>query len=162
MDTKQICGVIFAVAMVALAARADSLELKNGSLINGKFMGGSKTSISFQVGSSVQNYDVVDIRSLQFGPDSQGVPPSNPSRQPSTPAMGEEEVAKASPSVTIPAGTRISIRTMDRSSFPQVAGRKDAPSREMHPPTRARFLARRAGAPAGRAQQVPLYARFHC
>ena len=27
--------------------------------------------------------------------------------------MGEEEVAKASPSVTIPAGTRISIRTID-------------------------------------------------
>ena len=113
MDTKQICGVIFAVAMAVLAAHADSLELKNGSLINGKFMGGSQTSISFQVGSSVQNYDVADIRSLRFGPDGQGVPPSNPSRQPSTHAIGEEEVAKASPSVTIPAGTRISIRTID-------------------------------------------------
>lgn len=113
MHTKQICGVIFAVGMLALAARADSLELKNGSLINGKFMGGSQSSISFQVGSSVQNYDVADIRSLRFGPDSHGVPPSSPSSQPSAPAMGEEEVAKASPSVTIPAGTRISIRTID-------------------------------------------------
>jgi len=113
MDTKQICGLIFAVVLAALAAHADSLELKNGSLINGKFMGGSQTSISFQVGSSVQNYDVADIRSLRFGPDGHGVPPSNPSRQPSAPDMGEEEVAKTSPSVTIPAGTRISIRTID-------------------------------------------------
>lgn len=113
MHTKQICGVIFAVGMLALAARADSLELKNGSLINGKFMGGSQSSISFQVGSSVQSYDVADIRSLRFGPDSHGVPPSSPLSQPSAPAMGEEEVAKASPSVTIPAGTRISIRTID-------------------------------------------------
>src|SRR3974390_311425 len=113
MDTKQICGLIFAVVLAALAAHADSLELKNGSLINGKFMGGSQTSINFQVGSSVQNYDVADIRSLQFGPDARAVPPPNPSRQPSAPDMGEEEVAKTSQSVTIPAGTRISIRTID-------------------------------------------------
>jgi hypothetical protein len=31
---------------------ADSLELRNGSLIKGKFMGGTESEISFQVGSS--------------------------------------------------------------------------------------------------------------
>src|SRR5215469_6286998 len=113
MNTKQMCVVILSICLAAVVVRADSLELKNGSLINGKFMGGSQTSINFQVGSSVQNYDGADIRSLQFGPDAHAVPPPNPSRQPSAPDMGEEEVAKTSPSVTIPAGTRISIRTID-------------------------------------------------
>ena len=113
MNVKQICGVIFALSM-AVAVHADSLELKNGSLIKGKFMGSTQTSISFQVGSSAQSYDVADIRSLRFEPEAQGASPSVPSKQPSAPsAIGQDEVAKSVTSVTIPAGTRISIRTID-------------------------------------------------
>jgi hypothetical protein len=114
MNAKKICGVIVALCVAALAAWADSLELKNGSLIDGKFMGGTQTSISFQVGSSVQSYDVADIRSLRFVSEAKGASPSVPSKQPSAPsAMGQDEVAKSEPSVTIPAGTRISVRTID-------------------------------------------------
>ena len=43
MNAKQICGVIVALCVAAVAARADSLELKNGSLIKGKFMSGTQT-----------------------------------------------------------------------------------------------------------------------
>ena len=96
MNTKQICGVIVALSVAAVSARADSLELKNGSLIKGKFMGGTQTSINFQVGSSAQSYDVADIRSLRFDSDAQGTSPSVPSKQPSAPfAIGEDEVAKS-------------------------------------------------------------------
>jgi hypothetical protein len=114
MNAKQICGIIIALTMAAVSARADSLELKNGSLINGRFMGGTQTSINFQVGSSVQSYDVTDIRSLRFGSESQGGPSSIPSKQPSvSPAIVQDEVAKSSSSVTLPAGTQISVRTID-------------------------------------------------
>ena len=47
-------GILIVVLLAAMAARADSLKLKNGSLINGRFIGGSENEISFQVGSSVQ------------------------------------------------------------------------------------------------------------
>lgn len=114
MKAKKICGVIVGLSLAALAARADSLELKNGSLINGRFIGGTQASISFQVGTSVQSYNVADIRSLQFDSEAQGTSHSIPSKQPITPStMGEDEVSTSSPSVTIPAGTRISIRTVD-------------------------------------------------
>ena len=114
MDAKQIWGVVVAVCVASVSARADSLELRNGSLIKGKFTGGTQTSVSFQVGSSAQSYDVADIRSLRFDSDAQGTSPSVPSKQPSAPsAIGEDEVAKSVPSVTIPAGTRISVRTID-------------------------------------------------
>ena len=114
MKAKKICGVIVGLSLAALAARADSLELKNGSLINGKFVGGTQASISFQVGTSVQSYDVADIRSLRFDSEAQGTSPSNSWKQPTVPvAMEERAVARSSPSVTIPAGTRISIRTID-------------------------------------------------
>ncbi len=72
MKAKQICGAIVALCVAGVATRADSLELKNRSLINGKLMGGTHTSISFQVGTSVQRYDVADIRSLRFESEAQG------------------------------------------------------------------------------------------
>ena len=98
MNSKQICGAIIALCVAAVAARADSLELKNGSLIKGKFMGGMQTSITFQVGSSVQSYDVADVRSLRFDSEAQGASPSIPSKQPSVPSSieKESEVAKSS------------------------------------------------------------------
>src|SRR5579864_7740618 len=114
MYAKQICGVIVGLCVAALAARGDSLELKNGSLIKGKFMGGTQTSITFQVGSSAQNYDVGDIRSLGFASDVKGALTEVPSRERSGPsAIEKDEVAKSSSSVTIPAGTRVSVRTVD-------------------------------------------------
>jgi hypothetical protein len=114
MNAKQICGVIFALCATVVAARADSLELKNGSLIKGKFMSGTQTSISFQTGSSAQSYDVADIRSLRFESEAQGASPSGPSKPRSVSSSIEQnEVAQSSPSVTIPAGTRISVRTID-------------------------------------------------
>jgi hypothetical protein len=53
MHAKKIRGVILGLCVAALAARADSLELKNASLIKGRFMGGTQTSITFQVGSTL-------------------------------------------------------------------------------------------------------------
>jgi hypothetical protein len=113
MNSKRINVLIFALSVAVVSAHADSLELKNGSLINGKFIAGSQTSIRFQVGSSVQSYDLTDIRSLRFSSEAQGTSPSVPSKQPVPSSREiEDEVATSSP-VTIPAGTRISIRTID-------------------------------------------------
>jgi hypothetical protein len=100
--------------MAAVSARADSLELKNGSLIKGKFMGGSQTSISFQVGSSLQSYDVADVRSLRLSSEELGASSLVPSKSSNAGSAAEKgEVAESSSSVTIPAGTQISVRTID-------------------------------------------------
>ena len=114
----QMYGVIVALCVAAVAARADSLELKNGSLIKGKFMGGIQTSITFQVGSSVQSYDVADVRSLRFDSEAQGASPSIPSKQPSGPSSIEKE-------------TKSQNR---RSPFQPVRGFRFAPSIPLTPP----------------------------
>ena len=62
MRLNLIYTLVITLCFGALIARADSLELKNGSLIKGKFVGGTDTEIKFQVGSSVQRYDIVDNR----------------------------------------------------------------------------------------------------
>ena len=129
MNTKQICGLIVALSVTVVAAQADSLELKNGSLIKGKFMGGTQANIAFQVGSSVQSYDVADIRSLRFDSEAQGSSPFVPSKQPSAPpAIGQDEVAKSVPSMTIPARARFCPRGFQGAWPPCAACPHPAPS----------------------------------
>jgi hypothetical protein len=114
MKLKSKCGLLTMLTLVASTAWADTLELKNGSLIKGKFLGGSETEISFQVGSTVQTYSVGDVVSLKF--DSEG-PASAPTPQPQSslpdaPPVGAPVETKPA-FVTIPAGTLISVRTID-------------------------------------------------
>jgi len=107
---SSLVGLILAASM----ACADTLALKNGSQIKGKFLGGTETEISFQVGSTVQKYSVADIVSLQF--DSEGVADAPaPQPQGSLPDNPNPTAAvEMKPAyVTIPAGTRISVRTID-------------------------------------------------
>jgi YMGG-like Gly-zipper len=121
MSLKLKCGFLTALTLAApmvSMAWADTLELKNGSLIKGKFLGGTDTEISLQVGSTVQKYTIADVVSLKFdsegaatGPTSAPAPqpqsslPDNP--QPGTPVEVRPD------HITIPAGTRISVRTID-------------------------------------------------
>src|ERR1700690_3436817 len=115
MKLKLNCGLVIALWLGASLAWADSLELKNGSLIKGKFMGGTESEISFQVGTSVQKYNIADIVSLKF--DSEGAASDQPkpstSSLPSDPQPAVDAGTKTPAYVTIPAGTRIWIRTID-------------------------------------------------
>jgi len=104
---------VVAVCLLTSAAWADLLELKNGSLINGKFIGGNENQISFQVGSSVQEYDVADVASLKFGSEKQA---GDASPRPLTlrpTEAGTVADPQTTTNVTIPAGTLISVRTID-------------------------------------------------
>lgn len=114
MNVKRIVGLMVVLCAAAAASRADSLELKNGSLIKGKFVSGTQTSITFQVGSSVQIYDVADIRSVRFESEGEDTSASTAPKHLSVRSSTEgDEAGSSSRSVTIPAGTRISIRTID-------------------------------------------------
>ena len=113
MKITQTCSLVISMCLAASMADADSLELKNGSLIKGKFMGGTESEISFRVGSSVQKYDLADIASLNF--ESQTAPSAQQSGASLRPhEAGTATDAQAPAYVTIPAGTRISVRTIDR------------------------------------------------
>jgi hypothetical protein len=111
-------GMLLTLLLAAVIARADSLELKNGSLINGRFLGGSENEISFQVGSSVQKFNRSDIVSIKFDSDAAvSDTPHEPARLPLVDFEHAEHASRqpsaSVTSVTIPAGTRISVRTID-------------------------------------------------
>ncbi|HZU30602.1 MAG TPA: DUF3824 domain-containing protein [Candidatus Angelobacter sp.] len=62
-------AVAFCFCMATLTAFADTLELKNGSIIKGTFIGGSQAQLSFRVGSAVQHYPLADVAGLRFDSD---------------------------------------------------------------------------------------------
>ena len=103
MRPNLIGRLVLAFCLGAMITPADSLELKNGSLIKGRFLGGTGTEIRFQVGSSVQQYDVADVVSLKFESETR-VSETPPNRGHANETTG---------SVTVPAGTRLSVRTID-------------------------------------------------
>lgn len=115
MRLRLNCGLVIALWLGAHLAWADSLELRNGSVVKGKFIGGTKSEISFQVGSTVQKYNVTDVASLKF--DSEGSESDQPkpatTSLPSEPHPAEDNGTKTPAYVTIPAGTRITVRTID-------------------------------------------------
>jgi hypothetical protein len=57
------------LCLPALSAFADTLELKNGSLIQGTFISASAAQISFRVGPRLQHYAVAEVASVKFDPD---------------------------------------------------------------------------------------------
>jgi hypothetical protein len=108
------CGLLTVLVLATSLAWSDTLELKNGSVIKGRFLGGTETEVSFQVGSTVQKYSVADVISLKFDSESAvDAPAPQPQRAlPDDP--GRESHVEMKPAyVTIPAGTQIYVRTID-------------------------------------------------
>ena len=106
---KPAWKVIFALCMLVTVVWPDSLELKNGSLINGKFVGATENEINFRVGSSVQEYKTSDVISIKF--DSENDAADALKRRTRGDARSYKNTLPTY--VTVPAGTRISIRTID-------------------------------------------------
>jgi hypothetical protein len=115
MKFKVNCGLVVALCLVGSIAYGDSLELRNGSLIEGKFIGGTDRAISFQGASSVQKYNLADIVSVKC--DSERAASDLPTRPDSSLSTEQRTVEHASTKapgyITIPASTRISVRTID-------------------------------------------------
>jgi hypothetical protein len=109
-------------------AWADSLELKNGSLINSKFVSGTESEISFQVGGSVQKFRVGDLVSIKFGEHAAA---DTSARQFIPRPAKSRASAQNAANVTVPAGTRILIRTVDAiNARPKHVGNRFQASRQ--------------------------------
>lgn len=124
--------LILGLCLLSSLGWSDTLKLKNGSTIIGRYTGGSEDVISFRVGSRIQRYNISDIVSVTF--DSNGVsdedsgsmtpngqystPPPPPQTQDQDqdqppPPQSDSGFRKFSNTIKVPAGTRIMVRTID-------------------------------------------------
>ena len=103
----------FTLALLAACAtsKSDSIELKNGSAIEGKYASGSATTISIETPQGVLAVPIGDIVALKFA----AAPATGPATAPAAgavtaaAAVAPPAAAPAAP-VTLPAGTVLTVR----------------------------------------------------
>lgn len=136
-------GRIFAVSALGLflagAAAADTLELKDGRVLQGRYLGGTQAVLRFEINGEVQTFNVSQAVAVTFtggsgatsAPATPGapppsapsqdappvtsrdVPPSAPVAKPSSLATQAQDPAAQYGEVTIPAGQALLVRMID-------------------------------------------------
>ena len=89
-------------------AAADTLELRNGKVLQGKYLGGTQVVLRFEVNGEVQTFNTNDIVALTFTSQTgNAVPAAAPASAyaPASTPSGSE--------VTIPAGQSLLVRMID-------------------------------------------------
>jgi hypothetical protein len=133
--------IVATVAVMALAgiSLADTLELRNGQVIQGQFVGGSPLNIRFRVGGQEQVFPTKDVLNIGFSettdasneaPAPQAAPAAEPAPAPAPVAAANVTAAPSTSStlapspalqpsvattqaITIPAGTSLLVRMTD-------------------------------------------------
>lgn len=111
---KDVTLIVLTGSLLALAAHADVLELKNGTILNGKYAGGAPGVVRFATNAGQQDIDTAQIVAITF----------------TTPAAATAQTAAAAPapapapsaSVTVPSGTTLLVRMMDSVSSKNATG----------------------------------------
>jgi len=94
------------------AAAADTLELKSGKIVQGKYLGGTQAVLRFEVNGEVQTFSTNDVVALTFtGHSGNAAPVAAPA-----PAVAPAYAPASAPTggdLTIPAGQSLLIRMID-------------------------------------------------
>ncbi len=115
----------FSIVFAATLSQADTLELLNGEIIDGKFMGGTQNSIRFSVDGSLRTVRVADVLAVTFSGDLEPVElePAEPAIRPEGRRRGRPPVIEpvepviaepyVEPVILAPAGTPLLVRIVD-------------------------------------------------
>jgi hypothetical protein len=95
------------------AAAADTLELKDGRVLKGKYLGGTQAVMRFEVNGEVQTFNTTDIVALTFTGYSGSSAPGASSYPATAPSNSFAGTAASGGVVTIPAGQSMLVRMID-------------------------------------------------
>jgi hypothetical protein len=117
---------LFAAVIFAwgTSAGADILELKNGTILDGKYAGGTATTVRFETGNGMQVIETAQIVALTFTTPA-AAQPQAPAQTPATPTT-PAPAAETPQGITLPAGTVLLVRMMDSVSSKSTPGSKFA------------------------------------
>src|SRR5437879_9444929 len=99
-------------------AAADTLELKDGRVLQGRYLGGTQAVLRFEVDGNVQTFGVNDVVALTFthGSGNASAPPPPapmPARSLAPAPVAQAQPVPAGSTITIPAGQSILVRMID-------------------------------------------------
>jgi hypothetical protein len=117
-------AVAVSALLLAGALAADTIELRDGQVFTGQYLGGTQSSVRFLVNGEIKVIPVSEILAITFGTSAPAARTPAAPAQPSgpAPAAAPAPVTQAAPAyrvaerpttVTVPAGTSILIRMID-------------------------------------------------
>ena len=125
MKSITILFVIAAVFFSFQTTWADTLELKNGQVVNGTYVGGTAGTVRFETAKGVQVYNTGEVLALTFtGQKAAAAPAAKESAAKTTPAKPAAVAKPSSVSVTVPAGTMLLVRMADGVSSNDATGKR--------------------------------------
>jgi hypothetical protein len=104
--TRFVAAVAVGLVFVG-AAVADTLELKDGRVLQGRFLGGTQAVVRFSMNGDIQTFNVSEVVALTFT-SNYGGPTSAPAPAPQAAAP-----VPAGGAVNIPAGQSLLVRMID-------------------------------------------------
>jgi hypothetical protein len=108
---RLFASIVLGLFFVGVAA-ADTLELKSGKVVQGKYLGGTQAVLRFEVNGEVQTFSTNDVVALTFTGHSGNAAPVAPPAPAVAPAYAPAS-APTGGDVTIPAGQSLLIRMID-------------------------------------------------
>lgn len=112
--------VMVACCFLAAGLRADTIKLKDGSTVQGKYLGGTDSQVTFYTNGNLQHYPIADLDSITFGDESSSsaaasTTPSQPAPvvQASQASQESSSAASIPGTVLVPAGTAVVVRMID-------------------------------------------------
>ena len=110
---KSFARIIAAAALglsLVGAAAADTLELRDGRVLQGRYLGGTQAVLRFEVNGDLQTFNVTDVVALTFTANNGAAAPVAAA----APVVPRSASASAAGSmVTIPAGQSLLVRMID-------------------------------------------------
>lgn len=116
---KTILVLSALAGMTSFSAKADVLELRNGTVLNGSYVGGTAGTIRLQTADGVQVIATTEALALTF---TGGATPAAPAAP--VPAAPPPPVAAASGPVTLNAGTVLLVRMDETVSSRDAKGKR--------------------------------------
>ena len=118
-NLKRFFAAIAVGLFFVSVAAADTLELKSGKVVQGRYLGGTAAILRFEVNGEVQTFGTNDVVALTFtgrgggaAPMTAPAPPPAPAAEAPAPAPAPAPAAPGG-EVTIPAGQSILVRMVD-------------------------------------------------
>src|SRR6267378_4241104 len=108
---RLLIGLVCAgLALMSVSASADTLQMKDGRVIQGRFLGGTQASVQFEANAKIDLYDVDQVISITFT----GSPSASSAMRTEPPARvaesSRERPTMPGSGVTVPAGTSLLVR----------------------------------------------------
>jgi hypothetical protein len=113
------------IGLTALLLQADTLTLRNGTTVQGTYLGGTSRQVRMDLNGDIRTYDIGQVQSVIFDGD-QPPPPPPPSSYPSSSrpslregpnASGDSDRYRSQPpaatGVTIPIDTGVTVRMIE-------------------------------------------------